>query len=110
MILTTKEMNLIHETKEYWIENIQKKFLNGAKAKFNCSKPIWEDGEYIKAGVEHCPMCREYFKKDGNCLNCLFIKCLGKYCVTSGGRSFCRNPNLETCNEFILNFDKMLKR
>jgi hypothetical protein len=109
MSLQQVEIDIINEAKNLWIENVQKKFIEGRKARFNLFNPIWEDGTYINIGNDICPMCREYLKKDGNCKNCLFIRILGKLCIDSGGRNFCRKPNLESCNKFIENFDIMLK-
>ena len=107
-MLTQKEKDIVLEAKLLWEKNAKNKFINGHTAFFNFLKPIWEDGSYIEVGYNICPMCREYLKKEGNCNNCLFIKILGKNCADSGGRNFCRNPNLDTCNDFIKNFDYML--
>src|SRR3972149_1423833 len=107
-MLTQYDINSINEAKLLWENNVQKKFKEGHTAIFNLLKPVWDDGTYINVGNDICPLCRDYLKKDGNCKNCPFVRVLGKLCIEAGGRIFCRTPTLETCNNFIKNFDIML--
>lgn len=109
MILTYKEVELVKETKEYWINNVQSKFLVGYKAKRNCIKPMWKDGTYMKIGIEPCALCRKYLSKNKKCLGCPFMKVSGKLCMSFGLSDFYRNPSLVTCNNFISSLDKLTR-
>lgn len=108
-MLSQKDKDIVNKAKELWEKNVRTKFNEGHKATFNLLKPIWDDGSYIDVGNDVCPMCIEYLHKEHNCNNCPFLKILKKNCANSGGRTFCRNPTLENCNNFMYNFDIMLK-
>lgn len=79
----------------------------GVKA-YPGNPPKWQDGYFMSSTHYSCPMCKEYLHKDLNCKNCLFLKVLGVRCDKAGGLEFISNPCLETCNNFMLNFEKML--
>lgn len=105
-----KQIELLEASKKHWIEDIQKRFLAGETAYARFLSPRWSNGEKIKCSAEYCPLCREYVLQEGNCKRCPFIILLGKYCASAGGYKFCRNPSLETCNNFMANFDSMINK
>ena len=108
-MLTMQEIELVNNTKKHWIEDIKTRLTNGEKVYGVYPSLIWKDGTKLKCSYNDCPFCLEYFKKDGNCKRCLFLRVLGKDCAFSGGLDFMKNPSLENCERFINNFDLIIK-
>ncbi len=106
-MLTQKEKNIVNACIDHWTVNAKNKFFAGRKA-FTGNPPKWDNGSIINCTYKTCPMCQEYVLKDGNCDKCLFKTLLNTRCDKAGGLEFAKNPCLETCNNFMLNFERML--
>ena len=107
-MLTDKERSIVYACIHHWDRDVKTKFLLGIKA-FPGNPPRWQDGSFIACTTYSCPMCKEFLHKDLKCDNCLFVKFLSKKCDKLGGLDFIANPSLETCNNFMLNFQKILE-
>jgi len=107
-MLTDKERSIVYDCIYHWDRDIKSKFLLGVKA-FPGNPPKWQDGSFLNCSHYSCPMCKEYLHKELKCDRCLFIKFLGFRCDKLGGLEFIKNPSLQTCNNFMLNFKKILE-
>lgn len=107
MPLTQKEKDVINACITHWNNDIRNHFVAGREARPGMP-PRWLDGQEIKCCSEYCPLCTGYVFRDGNCDRCPFVTILKSRCDKSGGLDFAKNPCLDTCNNFIANFYKML--
>lgn len=107
-MLTDKERGIVYACIYHWDRDIRSKFLLGIKA-IPGNPPRWQDGSFISCTYHSCPMCKKYMDRLTKCKDCLFVRVINTQCDKAGGLSFMNNPSLETCNNFISNFTKMLE-